>query len=93
MVVMGDTMTTGERQLAEHGKAKSPAYEGRGTGDHARRACAEVERVMGRKIIAFMSDNHVEPDMGVEVFVPRARDGLAARTYRGSVSPRVAIEG
>ena len=31
--------------------------------------CAEVERVMGRKMIAFMSDNHVEPDMGVEVSV------------------------
>jgi hypothetical protein len=28
-----------------------------------------VEALTGRKVIAFMSDNHVEPDMAVEIFV------------------------
>ena len=30
---------------------------------------ATVTAHLGRKVVAFMSDNHVEPDMGVEVFV------------------------
>ena len=34
---------------------------------------AIVEGVMQRKVIAFMSDNHVEPDMAVEVFVLEQR--------------------
>lgn len=28
-----------------------------------------VERLTGRKVVAFMSDNHLEPDMAVEVFI------------------------
>ena len=28
-----------------------------------------VEELTGRKVIAFMSDNHIEPDMGVEIFI------------------------
>jgi uncharacterized protein YbcI len=36
MVVMGDTMTTGERQLAEHGKAKKSCIR----GTRYRRSCA-----------------------------------------------------
>ena len=30
---------------------------------------AAVEQLGGRKVIAFMSDNHMEPDFSVEVFV------------------------
>jgi uncharacterized protein YbcI len=29
---------------------------------------ASVEKLTGRKVVAFMSDNHLEPDMAVEVF-------------------------
>jgi len=28
-----------------------------------------VERHLGRKVIAFMSQNHIDPDLAVEVFV------------------------
>jgi hypothetical protein len=28
-----------------------------------------VERELDRKVIAFMSDNHIDPDLAVEVFV------------------------
>ena len=28
-----------------------------------------VERLSERKVIAFMSDNHIDPDMAAEVFV------------------------
>jgi uncharacterized protein YbcI len=29
----------------------------------------EVERVTGRRVIAFMSDNHIDPDLACEVFI------------------------
>jgi uncharacterized protein YbcI len=28
----------------------------------------EIERITGRKVLAFMSDNHVEPDLAAELF-------------------------
>ena len=28
-----------------------------------------VEDALDRKVIAFMSNNHIDPDMGVEVFI------------------------
>ena len=28
-----------------------------------------VEDTLDRKVVAFMSDNHIDPDMAVEVFV------------------------
>ena len=36
-----------------------------------------VEDAIDRKVIAFMSTNHIDPDMAVEVFVlePKANDG------------------
>jgi uncharacterized protein YbcI len=37
-----------------------------------------VEEITGRKVIAFMSDNHIDPDIAIESFVlessPRADD-------------------
>lgn len=30
---------------------------------------ASIEKLTAREVIAFMSDNHVEPDMAVEVFI------------------------
>ena len=30
---------------------------------------AEIEELTGRKVIGFMSDNHLDPDLAVEVFV------------------------
>lgn len=41
--------------------------------------CAIVERHVDRKVIAFMSDNHVDPDMAVEVFILEpATDGSSS---------------
>jgi uncharacterized protein YbcI len=44
-----------------------------------------VEEVMERKVVAFMSQNHIDPDLAVEVFVlephadERAHDGTGAQ--------------
>ena len=34
-----------------------------------------VEEVLGRKVAAFMSDHHLDPDMAVEVFVLKDGEG------------------
>ena len=31
--------------------------------------CAEVEKITQRQVIAFFSDNHINPDMAIESFV------------------------
>jgi uncharacterized protein YbcI len=33
----------------------------------------DIERLTGRKVIGFMSDNHIDPDLAVEVFVLEPR--------------------
>jgi len=34
---------------------------------------AAVEEFTGRSVIAFMSDNHIDPDLACEVLVPGTR--------------------
>jgi uncharacterized protein YbcI len=77
-VVLQDSLTVGEQTLADHG-------EGQAVLDLRRRwqrvmqadVSQEIEQLTGRKVIGFMSDNHIDPDLAVEVFVleplPRAR--------------------
>lgn len=69
-VLLADTLTTGERTLVKHGHT-----------DHVLQARYDyqtamrddlidiVERELDRKVIAFMSQNHIDPDLAVEVFV------------------------
>jgi uncharacterized protein YbcI len=85
LILLGHTLTKGERKLAENGKA-----------DHVLRTRHEFQRVMredlvhvveeetGRKVIAFMSDNHIDPDIAAEVFVLEAS---------GDSDPRDGYEG
>ena len=70
MIVLGDTLTRGERRLVELGKADRV----RQLRHDFQLAMQEdlvdlVEVTLERKVIAFMSDNHIDPDFGVEVFV------------------------
>ena len=69
-VVLQDSMTIGEQTLADHG-------EGQAVLDLRRRwqrvmqadVSKEIEQLTGRKVIGFMSDNHIDPDLAVEVFI------------------------
>jgi uncharacterized protein YbcI len=67
---MEDTLTKGERSLADSGKGDMVTDIRRCFQITMREALvSRVEELTGRKVIAFMSDNHIEPDMGVEIFV------------------------
>jgi uncharacterized protein YbcI len=74
-VVLRDTLTPGEETLVAHGESER-VLDTRKLFQRAMRAelCAGVETITGRTVIAFMSDNHIDPDFGVETFVlaPRA---------------------
>jgi uncharacterized protein YbcI len=69
-VVLQDTLTKGERSLVgddlkELVLTMRKAYQGTMRHDLVN----GVEAILGRKVAAFFSDNHVDPDMAVEVFV------------------------
>jgi uncharacterized protein YbcI len=70
LVILGDVLTKAERKLVDNGEADQVT----GTRHAVQKimpeeAIAEVEQLSGRKVIAFMSDNHIDPDMAAEVFV------------------------
>ncbi len=69
-VLLEDTLTTAERQLALGGQEEF-VLEIRRKFQHTMRAdlTKAVEELGGRKVIAFMSDNTIEPDMALETFV------------------------
>lgn len=78
MILMADTLTKGERSLARMGMSDH-VLETRKRYQTAMQddLIGIVENHTGRKVIAFMSDNHIEPDMAAEVFVldPLSEDG------------------
>ena len=69
-VVLQETMTKGEKTLASNGEAKF-VLDMRHKFQLAIQddLVAAVERLSERKVIAFMSDNHIDPDMAVEIFI------------------------
>src|SRR5918912_21595 len=69
-VLFADTLTKGERRLAQNGHAER-IIELRHDFQEVMREdlIAIVERRLERKVIAFMSQNHIDPDLAVEVFV------------------------
>jgi uncharacterized protein YbcI len=69
-VVMADTLTKAERRLVERGKSDL-VLQIRHEFQRTMRddLVAAVEKITERKVIAFMSDNHIDPDMAVETFV------------------------
>ena len=75
MILLADTLTKGERKLVETGKADHVT----GLRHEFQKVMRDdlialVERETDRKVIGFMSDNHVDPDLAVEVFVLAPRD-------------------
>jgi uncharacterized protein YbcI len=69
-VVLEDTLTKGERSLVHDGEAElvlssRKAYQRTMRTD----LIALVEGLSGREVVAFLSDNHLDPDVAVESFV------------------------
>jgi uncharacterized protein YbcI len=69
-VVLADTLTKGERSLIRDGET-ARVLDMRKAFQRTMRTdlVAGVEAITGRTVIAFMSDNHVDPDFAVESFI------------------------
>jgi uncharacterized protein YbcI len=69
-VVLRDALTTGERSLVADGRSEL-VLDTRRAYQMTMRAdlVAGVEMITGRTVIAFLSDNHLEPDVAIESFV------------------------
>jgi uncharacterized protein YbcI len=68
--VLADTLTKGEARLAGAGEhaivlEQRRAYQRLMRDD----AIAAVEGLTGRSVIAFVSENHISPDLAIETFV------------------------
>jgi uncharacterized protein YbcI len=82
--VLQDTLTKGEQSLVRNGEtglvlANRKAYQNAMGPDLV--AC--VEEISGRQVVAFLSDNHIDPDYAVESFVLSPRDGEARAECNG----------
>ena len=69
-VLLRDTLTKGERSLVsgdldELVLTMRKAFQATMRHD----LINGIEEILDRKVIAFMSDNHIEPDVAVEIFV------------------------
>jgi uncharacterized protein YbcI len=78
-VVLQDTLTKGERNLVRNGEA-SLVLQSRKAYQKTMRPdlVARVEELTGRRVLAFLSDNHIDPDYAVESFVLERRGDAAA---------------
>jgi uncharacterized protein YbcI len=70
LVVLEDALTSGERVLAQRGEGDA-VLDMRRRWQRAMRedVSRDVEALTGRSVVAFLSDNQLEPDIAVEVFV------------------------
>ena len=75
-VVFQDALTRGEQELANAGESEAVLDLRRRWQMVMRSSCCrKVEELTGRKVVGFMSDNHIEPDLGVEIFILDAERG------------------
>jgi uncharacterized protein YbcI len=69
-VVVEDALTVAERELIKIGDEETVLRVRHGLQRAMHEDLdADVERLTGRTVIGFMSTNHVDPDLGVEVFI------------------------
>jgi uncharacterized protein YbcI len=75
-VTLQDALTKGERKLVEIGRGDA-VLDTRKMFQNAMRddLAREIELLTGRKVIAFMSDNHLDPDVGLEALMLEPEPG------------------
>jgi uncharacterized protein YbcI len=78
IVLMADTLLKAEKNLAADGKVDQVLSMRRAFQDTMQaELTAVVEDLTGRRVTAFMSHNHVDPDLAAELFVLEPRSAAA----------------
>jgi uncharacterized protein YbcI len=88
VVLLHDTLTKAERSLIADGK-QDEVLQTRHSFQMTMRSdmVAAVERVTGRNVVAFMSGNHIAPDLACEVFVLGAESMSGGLVEAGDEGP------
>lgn len=84
--VMGATLTKGEQTLAHAGKSEVVLQSRRAFQEAFQAdAITSVQEISHRRVLAFMSNNHIDPDLAVEVFVlePVETNGGSGQGHNG----------
>jgi uncharacterized protein YbcI len=69
-VVLQDSLTRGERNLSDAGQGQAVLdLRRRWQSVMEAEVSHDIEQLVGRRVIGFLSDNHIDPDLAVEVFV------------------------
>ena len=70
VVVLHDTLTRGEQSLVADGRDQLVRDMRRAYQDTmGPELIAGIQEITGREVAAFLSDNHIDPDIAVETFV------------------------
>jgi uncharacterized protein YbcI len=70
VVVLQNSLTPGERFLADDNRGEQVLDMRRAYQDAVRTDCiAAIEDLTSRTVAAFMSANHIDPDLAAEVFI------------------------
>lgn len=68
-VTLSETLTKGERTLACSGRPHFVRETRRAFQDAMRNELVgEIEALAGRRVTAFLSDHHIDPDVAIEAF-------------------------
>jgi uncharacterized protein YbcI len=87
-IVLGDTLTRGERSLVGMGEEAHVLHTRRNFQQLMRDDLVGlVERVSGRTVEAFFSDNNIEPDYAVEFFLLEPLAGTESLDGIGEAQP------
>ena len=83
-IVLGDTLTKGERSFVAKGERQHVLH----TRDILQQLMRDewvelVERLSGRTVEAFFSDDHIDPDYAVEFFLLDPYDSVESRDGSG----------
>jgi uncharacterized protein YbcI len=70
LVMLEQTLTKGEQSLVAKGRTDKVLEIRHEFQNAMREECSEkIAELTGRKVIAFLSANHVDPDVGAEIFM------------------------
>jgi uncharacterized protein YbcI len=70
VVVLQNSLTPGERYLADQNRGEQVLDMRRAYQDAMRTDCIDaIENLTSRTVTAFMSANHIDPDLAAEVFI------------------------
>jgi uncharacterized protein YbcI len=79
VVMLQNTLTAGERYLAGSDRAEQVLAVRRAYQEAMSADCiTAIEDLAGRTVIAFMSANHIDPDLAAEIFVLKPQAPPAA---------------